>query len=274
MVTGGSGGIGQELVDILYSRNAKIYIAARSQSKTEELITMVKKTHPTSSGEMKFLSLQLDDLTTIKKTAEEFLSQESRLDILWNNAGVMVPPQGSKTVQGWEQQLGINNLGHFLLTDLLRPALEAAAKVAADKSSVRVVWVSSSAADAAPTPAIDFDNVNYDKAEEGPWTKYARSKAGNALHSIEFARRYGDKGIVSVVSVTSSVYCISRRNRLSRGATFISRLTGTSLSKPQALNPGNFVTNLQQNMPTFQVALFVSRPVISCSWFQVYFQIC
>lgn len=197
LVTGGSGGLGKELINILYQQNAKIYVAARSEPKTKEIIREIQRAHPSSCGELIFLRLQLDDLSTIKQSAEEFLAKENRLHVLWNNAGVMVPPQGSKTVQGYELQLGTNNLGHFLFTQFLRPVLAETAKTA-PKNSVRVVWVSSSAADNAPHPAIDFSNMDY-HVEEGIWSKYSRSKAGNVLHSTEFARRTAGEGIISVV---------------------------------------------------------------------------
>ncbi|KAH9203132.1 hypothetical protein DL95DRAFT_350146, partial [Leptodontidium sp. 2 PMI_412] len=95
LVTGGSGGLGKELISILYQHNAKVYVATRSQAKTDEIIRDIETSYPNSSGELIFLRLVLDDLTTIKRSAEEFLGKESRLDVLWNNAGVMVPPQGS-----------------------------------------------------------------------------------------------------------------------------------------------------------------------------------
>ncbi|OCK94113.1 uncharacterized protein K441DRAFT_677636 [Cenococcum geophilum 1.58] len=166
-----------------------------------------------------FLPLQLGDLSMIKSSAEQFLAKETRLDVQWNNADVMVSPQGSKTKQGLELQIGVNNLGHFLFTWFLRPVLEATAKIA-PRNSVRVIWVSSSAADAAPHPAIDFENMDYHR-EEGIWPKYSRSKAGSVIHSAEFARRTQGSGIVSI-----------------------------------ALNPGNFVANLQQNMSKMQLAMF------------------
>ncbi|XHG03614.1 hypothetical protein AWENTII_006915 [Aspergillus wentii] len=93
LVTGASGGLGKLLTDILYQHNGKIYLAARSESKTKEAIEEIKAAHPSSKGELIFLNLQLDDLTTIKQTADEFLAKENHLDVLWNNAGVMIPPR-------------------------------------------------------------------------------------------------------------------------------------------------------------------------------------
>lgn len=109
----------------------------------------------------------------------------------------MIPPEGSKTKQGYELQYGVNNIAHFLLTLLLRPALEAAA-ASAPKNSVRVVWVASSAADAAPNPAVDLTNMDYHR--EGAWMKYSRSKAASVIHSAEFAQRTKGTGIISLVS--------------------------------------------------------------------------
>lgn len=243
IVTGATGGIGKGLTSILYQHNAKIYVAARSQSKANKLMEELRQAHPKSKGEVVFLKLELDDLTTIKASATEFLAKESRLDVIWNNAGVMVPPPGSKTKQGYELQLGINNLGHFLFMHFLTPILEKTAKTAPE-DSVRVVWVSSSAADSAPRPAIDFSNMDY-KRDEGLWGPYMRSKAGNAIHAIEFARRTQGSGIISLVSgdVGKTGPCPRPSNRLN-----------------QALNPGNFVTDLQQNMPKIQLVLFVGLP--------------
>lgn len=219
LVTGASGGLGKLLTDILYQHNGKVYLAARSESKTKEVIEEIKAAHPSSKGELLFLSLQLDDLTTIKQTANEFLSKEDRLDVLWNNAGVMIPPEGSQTKQGYELQYGVNNIAHFLLTHFLRPALETAAK-SAPKNSVRVIWVASSAADAAPNPAIDLTNMDYHR-EEGAWMKYSRSKAASVVHSAEFARRTKGTGIISLVSTL----CFIRRLASSFLTTNLSLLT-------------------------------------------------
>lgn len=116
----------------------------------------------------------------------------------------MVPPQGSTTAQGYELQLGVNNIATFLFTRFLHPILVETAR-SAPRHSIRVVWVSSDAAEGAPKPPIDFDNMDY-KKDEGAWTKYQRSKAGSVLHACEAARRSerNGEGVLHVVSWTRS----------------------------------------------------------------------
>lgn len=173
-------------------------MAARSQDKAAKAIEGIKARAPNSKGQLIFLHLDLDDLTTIKATADAFLKDNDRLDVLWNNAGVMIPPQGSKTKQGYEKQLGTNNVAPFLLTKLLQPILAQTAKTA-PKDSVRVVWVSSSGAEVlAPKGGVEMTNLDY-KQDRNAWFKYGTSKAGNVLHAGEFAKRYQTDGLISVV---------------------------------------------------------------------------
>ncbi|RYP75977.1 hypothetical protein DL771_002049 [Monosporascus sp. 5C6A] len=197
IVTGANTGVGKELAHILYSKNAKVYVAARSEEKAINAIKEIKERSPQSKGQLLFLQLDLADLSTIKASAEEFLSQETRLHVLFNNAGVMTPPQGSKTAQGYELQLGVNCVGSFMLTKLLTPALVATAK-AEPPGAVRVVWVSSSAAEVlSPTGGLELDNLDY-HSERYAHTKYGVSKAGSYLYSTEFAKRHRDDGVVSM----------------------------------------------------------------------------
>jgi NAD(P)-dependent dehydrogenase (short-subunit alcohol dehydrogenase family) len=91
------------------------------------------------------------------------LKIEDRLHVLWNNAGVMVPPQGSQTKQGYEQQLGTNNLAPFLFTKLLAPVLKATA-LTEPVGSDRGVWVATSAAaNFAPRGGVVMSNLSYEK---------------------------------------------------------------------------------------------------------------
>jgi retinol dehydrogenase-12 len=196
--------VGRELAKILYRVNAKVYVAGRNESKASKAIEAIKSEVPESKGDLLFLHLDLDDLTTIKKSAEEFLSKEEKLDVLWNNAGVMVPPQGSKTKQGYELQLGTNNVAPFLFTKLLTPILQKTAK-SAPAGTVRVIWVSSSITElGSPKGGVDMSNLDY-KKDQMAYFKYGVSKAGNYLHSSEYARRYKEDGIVSVVSRASTL---------------------------------------------------------------------
>ena len=120
-------------------------------------------------------------------------------------SGVMVPPQGSTTKQGYEKQLGTNNVAPFLLTKLLHPMLAKTASTA-PKDSVRVVWVSSSGAEVySPKGGVDMDNLDY-KKKKNLWWKYGTSKAGNVLHSGEFAKRFQSEGIISVVVIPPTPY--------------------------------------------------------------------
>lgn len=117
----------------------------------------------------------------------------------------MIPPQGSKTEQGYELQLGTNCVAPFLFTKLLTPILTETAKTA-PKDSVRVVWTSSNAAEIfAPKNGVEMGNLDY-KEEKGAWHKYGVSKAGNVLHASEFVRRFGGEGIVSVVSAIPFIH--------------------------------------------------------------------
>ena len=134
-MTDANTGVGKELAQILYSKNSKVYVGARSKSKADDEISSIKKATPNSSGNLAFLSLDLADLTTIKASASDFLSKEKKLHVLFNNAGVMNPAQGSKTAQGYELQLGVNNIGTFMLTKLLTPILVATAKTEAPAPS-------------------------------------------------------------------------------------------------------------------------------------------
>lgn len=147
IVTGANTGTGKELARLLYSRNAKVYVLARSEQKSNEVIADIEKAVPGSGGSLVFLRLDLADLGTIKETVGRFLALETRLDVLFNNAGVMAPAKELLTTpQGHELHAGVNCLGGFLLAELLTPVLVATAAVERP-GTVRVVWVASSAAE-------------------------------------------------------------------------------------------------------------------------------
>src|SRR4051812_14853069 len=110
IITGAAAGIGLSLAKVLYRLNATIYIGARSASRCDEGISAIKSAVPNSKGTLKPFVADLSDLRTIKPAVSAFLSQEHRLDVIFLNAGVMTPPAGSKTANGYDLELGTNCL--------------------------------------------------------------------------------------------------------------------------------------------------------------------
>ncbi|KAI1108111.1 hypothetical protein F5Y14DRAFT_437401 [Nemania sp. NC0429] len=197
IVTGSNVGLGKELAQILYAKNAKVYMLARSEEKTKKAIESIKAAVPKSGGQLVFLRLDLADLTTIAATVAQFRGRESQLHLLFNNAGVAFPAAGATTTaQGYPVEIGVNCVGTFAFTQLLTPTIVATAKASSAPGSVRVVWVSSNAAEA-------FSTNNFvqtvERAESlSAKDKYFGSKLGNYLHAAEYATRHRADGVVSV----------------------------------------------------------------------------
>lgn len=98
VVTGGATGVGFEVSRILYEKNATVYIATRTASKIRNAIDNIKKQCPASRGRLEAMVLDLANLETIKPAVESFVSKEQRLDVLFNNAGVMGTGPDEKTI--------------------------------------------------------------------------------------------------------------------------------------------------------------------------------
>ncbi|KAI0860398.1 NAD(P)-binding protein [Xylaria cubensis] len=199
IVTGANAGVGKELSRILYPKKAKVYMACRSEQKTMEAIREIESSVPLDeSGELIFLHLDLANLDAVKASVAAFTSKEEKLDVLFNNAGIMRPPEGSKSDQGYELQLGVNCVGTFLFTKLLTPVLLETAKEAA-KGTVRVIWVSSAAIESAFAikEGIEIDNLEYQR-ETPIMTKYSISKTGAFFYGTEYAKRHKANGILSI----------------------------------------------------------------------------
>jgi NAD(P)-dependent dehydrogenase (short-subunit alcohol dehydrogenase family) len=213
LVTGGNAGVGKETVKQLLVHNAKVYLAARNAQKANEAITELKNE---TGKEAVFLQLDLSDIPAVRRSAQEFLSKESQLHVLINNAGVMVPPKEEVTAQNYDMQFGTNVIGHWLFTHLLLPALLAATEASPSHEKARIVMVSSSASYL--TKGLDFDAIadGPERTKYGVWELYNKSKFGNVVVASELARRYGDK-IVST-----------------------------------SLHPGSIQTDLQRNLPWWQ----------------------
>ncbi|KAG6853457.1 putative secondary metabolism biosynthetic enzyme [Blastosporella zonata] len=213
VVTGGNTGIGKEIVRALLSHNAKVYMASRNAEKAKDAIEELKKD---TGKEASFLELDLASLNSVRKAAEEFLSKEQELHTLFNNGGTMflmeTPHSMDVTEDGYDIQWGTNVVGPFHFTQLLMPALLAAARHSDDKS--RVVFTSSIVL----SKGINFDSLRDTPARKkvGADQRYGQSKLANIVLAREVARRYGDKGVIAV-----------------------------------SLDPGGTKTDLQQHLPSW-----------------------
>ncbi|KAI1152768.1 hypothetical protein F4825DRAFT_299974 [Nemania diffusa] len=195
IVTGSNTGVGKEIARMCYQRHATVYMMARSEDQTKKAIADIETDISTSRGQLIYHNLDLSDLESVKASAQAFLAKEQNLHVLFNNAGVGYPEKGSRTAQGHELQLGVNVLGTFALTKHLTPLLVSTAK-ASQPGTVRVVWASSSAAEA-ESPR-DFVQGLAEWDEKGQYSQYCLSKLGNYFHATEFAARHAADGIISV----------------------------------------------------------------------------
>ena len=177
-----------------YQRNAKVYMLARPEDKTKKAMDDIKMDVPKSRGQMIYHKLDLSDLEDVKASAQAFLAKERKLHLLFNNAGVGYPEKGSRTAQGYELQLGVNVLGTFAITRFLTPLLVLTAKKS-PPGTVRVIWTSSSAAEAQSSEGFVQGLADWDK--KAMYSQYCLSKLGNYYHATEFAARHAADGIIS-----------------------------------------------------------------------------
>ncbi|EIM84129.1 NAD-P-binding protein [Stereum hirsutum FP-91666 SS1] len=207
IVTGGNSGIGKETCRVLLSKNARVYMAARSEAKAKAAITELKAS--TGKDKIFWLKLDLADLPSVRHAAEEFMEKEPELHVVFNNGGIMQAPLEDLTAQGYDASFGVNCLGPFFFTTLLLPVLTrtaASESAAASGHRVRVVHTSSNSHDGmAPSAGLVWESMQRDKDKALPMRKkmgkfqlYGQSKLGQVLFAKELARRYGSKGIVSI----------------------------------------------------------------------------
>ena len=116
IVTGSNSGIGFETARVLAEKGADVVMACRNLAKANPKAEEIRNANPGANIEV--MELDLSDLSSVSTFADAFRAKHSRLDLLINNAGIMMPPYG-KTAQGFETQFGVNHLGHFALTGAL-----------------------------------------------------------------------------------------------------------------------------------------------------------
>ncbi|NKI15924.1 SDR family NAD(P)-dependent oxidoreductase [Spongiibacter sp. KMU-166] len=179
VVTGSNTGLGFEAAKVLAGRGAEVVVACRSKDKAEAAMAQIRQEH--SNALLKYVPLDLGSLSSVKEAAAQ-INALPRLDLLINNAGIMIPPY-ELTADGFESQFGVNHLGPFALTGLLLDKLNEA-------PAGRIVNTSSLAANKG---RFLFDDINaetgYDAME-----RYSMSKLANLAFSNELDKRLKASG--------------------------------------------------------------------------------
>ncbi len=188
IVTGANTGLGYETALAFVQKEIEVVMACRNAEKAEEAIAKIKKEVP--SAKLVFIPIDLMDLASVRTFAAEFLKQYDRLDLLVNNAGIMIPPF-QKTKDGFESQMGVNYFSHFLLTGLLINVLN-------KTQGSRIVTLSSKAHEGG---VINFKDLNSEQSYS-KMTAYSQSKLADLLFTQELNRRLkaSNKQALSVAS--------------------------------------------------------------------------
>jgi NAD(P)-dependent dehydrogenase (short-subunit alcohol dehydrogenase family) len=188
-VVTGTGGLGLEDALALARAGAEVIVAGRSAEKGAEAVARVR--NEVAGAKIAFEKLDLADLRSVERFAERLAGSHERIDILINNAGVMVPPERKTTADGFELQLGTNYLGHFALTGRLMPLLQ-------KSKTARVISLSSVAARAGQ---IHFDDLQFER-DYVPMTAYGQSKMACLMFAFEMDRRSRARGwgVTSIAS--------------------------------------------------------------------------
>ena len=180
LVTGANSGIGFETARVLAERGAAVVLACRDPGKASAAATRIAAAAPRAS--LSVVRLDLASLASIRAAAEELRAAHDRLDLVINNAGLMMPPYG-RTEDGFELQFGTNHLGHFALTGLLLDRMMGV-------PGSRVVTLSSNGH---RMGRIDFGNLQWEHGYRRP-AAYGRSKLANLLFTYELQRRLAAAG--------------------------------------------------------------------------------
>ena len=184
IVTGANTGIGKVTATELARRGGRVFLACRSEKKTQAVIDEIKKELP--DAQVEFLALDLADLSSVRAAAKAFLDKKLPLHGLINNAGLA----GARglTKDGFELTFGTNHLGHFLFTTLLLDTIKSSAPA-------RIVNVASEAHYSAK--GIDWDAQRKKTATTTALREYAVSKLANVLFTKELARRLDGTGVTT-----------------------------------------------------------------------------
>ena len=183
LITGGTSGIGKETALGLARMNATLVIVGRDKERTIRAVDEIRRT--SGNDKVDHYLCDMASLAEVRKLASDFLSDHSRLDVLFNNAGA-INSKRSLSQDGYELTFAVNHLAHFLLTDLLLDILK-------KNAPSRVVITSSAAANISH---MHFDDLMLERNYTG-FKAYGQSKLANQLFTFELARRLHQTGVTA-----------------------------------------------------------------------------
>lgn len=186
VVTGGNSGIGLETAEALAGMGARVIVTARNADKGRAAVAGIVQ-RLGGHAQVQLVVFDLSDLASVRRGADEILEQAPRLDVLVNNAGVVLSER-HETVDGFEATFATNHLGPFLLTNLLLDRIR-------ESTPSRIVNVASTAHNTA-RKGIPFDDLQSTKHYRG-MRVYGESKLANILFTLELARRLAGTGVTA-----------------------------------------------------------------------------
>ncbi|GAB5487941.1 MAG: SDR family NAD(P)-dependent oxidoreductase [Parasphingorhabdus sp.] len=184
VITGGASGIGKETARAMAAKGANIIIPARNLEKGEAAAMEIKAASGNENVDV--MDMDLGSMESIRTFADAFHANHDQIDLLINNAGVMACPF-AKTTDGLEMQFGTNHIGHFLMTNLLMPAILRG-------GSARIVNLSSRGHH---RDEVHFEDPNFENREYEKWNAYGQAKTANVQFSVGLEKRFADKGVHS-----------------------------------------------------------------------------
>jgi NAD(P)-dependent dehydrogenase (short-subunit alcohol dehydrogenase family) len=184
VITGGNSGIGLAAARYLAACGARVVLACRDEGRAQAAAGQLAA--EVAGAELSTLALDLSSLDSVRAAAAQIRSEYPQLDLLINNAGLMMPPLG-RTADGYELQFGTNHLGHFALTGLVLPSLLGV-------PGSRVVTISSNGH---KTGRIHFDDLQWEHRYRRMGA-YAQSKLANLLFTYELQRRLTAAGAPTI----------------------------------------------------------------------------
>ncbi|KAI9347190.1 hypothetical protein DFJ73DRAFT_777589 [Zopfochytrium polystomum] len=192
VITGASAGLGKYCAAVLAEKGAHVTLACRSRPKADAVVAEIRAKSPAAAVDV--MEVDLADLRSVKRFADEYKLSGRGIDVLMNNAGASPTSTLTLTKDGIEMQMGGNHLGHFLLTTELLPVIEETAR---KNGSARIVNLSSKLHNSSYPAGIDFDNINNPKTY-GPLSAYGQSKLANILFTKELQKRLSARGFDNI----------------------------------------------------------------------------